>query len=247
MPSEWPIPIDHSDQLPSSLPAGTRASASPAATVGNCRTTRRHGTSHSRVASPKTMNIARQPNEATISPPVSVPTAGPSASPAATAALAMPRCSGGTCMAMILDVPGKAMLSPTPSMTRSTSSDANPPTNPIIRVLAAHSTIPPAINLYDGEAVAQPADHQLHRGIDPEEGRHRDPEGGRAHAELALHHRRRHRDRAAVDIVEEHRRAEQQHQPADQIARLRARSRAICVAMCVPPNPAVTLSRGRND
>ena len=47
---------------------------------------------------------------------------------------------------MIFELPGKAMLSPTPSMMRSTSSDAKPPAKPISNVLAAHSEMPAAIS-----------------------------------------------------------------------------------------------------
>ena len=78
---------------------------------------------------------------------------------------------------MILELPGKAMLSPTPSMTRSTSSEAKPPTKPISNVLPAHSRMPTRHQLVDGEAVAQPAGEQLDRRIDPEEGRDGEAEG----------------------------------------------------------------------
>ena len=54
------------------------------------------------------------------------------------------------------------------------------------------------------------ADDQRDRRINPEEGRYRDAEGGRAEPQFGLHQRRRDSDRAAVDIVEENRRAEQQ-------------------------------------
>ena len=113
---------------------------------------------------------------------------------------------------MILELPGKAMLSPTPSMMRSTSSEAKPPAKPIRKVLAAHSRNAAGHQFVDGEAIAQPAGEQLHRGVDPEEGREGDAEGFVGQAELALHQRRGDADRAAVDIIEEHRRAEQQDQ-----------------------------------
>ena len=64
----------------------------------------------------------------------------------ATAAFAMPRRSAGTCWAMIFELPGNAMLSPRPSITRNTSSDKKPPANPISSVLAAQTITPIAIS-----------------------------------------------------------------------------------------------------
>ncbi len=46
---------------------------------------------------------------------------------------------------MIFELPGKEMLSPTPSMIRSTSKDRKPPAKPIINVLAAQTAMPIAI------------------------------------------------------------------------------------------------------
>jgi hypothetical protein len=92
------------------------------------------------------MKIGRHPSEARMRPPASVPAAGPSAIPVDTMALAIPLRSGGTCRAMIFDVPGKAMLSPTPSITRSTSSDTKPPTKPISNVDTAQTSSPIVIN-----------------------------------------------------------------------------------------------------
>ena len=106
------------------------------------------------------------------------------------------------------------MLSPMPSITRSTSSEMNPPAKPISSVLAAQTITPERHQPVNREAIAQPAGEQLHRRVNPEEGRDRRPELGRGKPKLALHQRRRYRDRAAVDIVEEHRRAEQDHQRA---------------------------------
>ncbi len=64
----------------------------------------------------------------------------------------------------------------------------------------------------DAPAVARPADEILDRRIDPEEGRHREPELGRAKPQFGLQQRRGDRDRAAVDIIEQHGEAEQKHQ-----------------------------------
>jgi len=79
-------------------------------------------------------------------PPASVPTAGPIAIPSAIAALAMPRRSGGTWRVMILEPPGKAIVSPMPSITRSSSSEVKPLASPMASVLIAHSNTPAAIS-----------------------------------------------------------------------------------------------------
>ena len=92
------------------------------------------------------MNIARQPSSARIRPPASVPTAGPSAMPTATAAVGHARALRRDVAGDDLRLPGKAMLSPTPSITRSTSSETKPPTNPMSKVLAAHRITPQAIS-----------------------------------------------------------------------------------------------------
>ncbi len=48
---------------------------------------------------------------------------------------------------MIFELPGKEMLSPIPSMIRSTRSEAKPPAKPIKRVLPAQRMMPAAISL----------------------------------------------------------------------------------------------------
>ena len=66
--------------------------------------------------------------------------------PVATAALAMPRRSAGTCLAMIFERPGKEMLSPMPSMIRNRSSEGSRRQIPSASVLADHSRMPSAIS-----------------------------------------------------------------------------------------------------
>ena len=80
----------------------------------------------------------------------------------------------------------------------------------------------------DGEAVAQPAGEQLHRRIDPEESGDGETVGFVRKAELALHQRRGDRHRAAVDIIEENRDAEQED---------RARSTTLRSRCGMPPSP----------
>ena len=63
-------------------------------------------------------NGKNQPRDARIAPPASVPSADPKAMPIETAALAIPRPSGGTCSAMTFELAGKAKLSHTDMKTK---------------------------------------------------------------------------------------------------------------------------------
>ena len=229
----WTIDIDHKRPFAQQRTQGNRRTGVEMAGLGQTRA-RLAATARARSKLPRRRRRTwrRHPMRATISPPASVPTAGPRAMPAATAALAVPRLSAGTWRAITLELPGKAMLSPTPSMMRNTSSETKPPTRPISNVLAGPQHDAAGDQPVDGEAVAQPTGEQLDRRVDPEEGRDGQPEFGRGEPELALHQRRRDGDRPAVDIIEENRGAEQQ----DQRRRRRgAAARFAQSSPCPPP------------
>ena len=79
---------------------------------------------------------------------------------------------------------------------------------------SAHSRDSGGHQLVDGEAVAQPTGEQLHRRVDPEEGREDKSIVLLGKAEVILHQRGGDADRAAIDVIEEDGSAEQQHEPS---------------------------------
>src|SRR5580698_2912882 len=104
-----------------------------------------HGTSHTRLAKPSTRKNGRQPKRPTTFPPTSMPTAGPRESPAIMAALPTPRrLSVKRPLPKILEYAGKAIDSPIPRITRTTTHAENPCRRAVTPVAADHTKKPAA-------------------------------------------------------------------------------------------------------
>src|SRR5580692_12820275 len=118
-----------------------------------------HGTSHSRLPRPSTRKNGRQPNRPTTVPPTSMPTAGPRDSPAITAALPKPRrLSVKRPLPKILEYAGKAIDSPIPRITRTTTHAENPCRTAVTPVAADHTKNPAAkIHFTSKRSTRQPA------------------------------------------------------------------------------------------
>ena len=120
------------------------AAASAARVCGERRVAAHQGSSHRREPRPNSRKLGRQPTLAISSPPKKIPKAGPRLVPSRTMALARPISWTGRCLAISLELHGKAALSPSPSRTLSSRSAVKPVTSPVAAVASDHNPRPTA-------------------------------------------------------------------------------------------------------
>ena len=89
----------------------------------------------------------------------------------------------------------------------------------------------------DAKAVGQPADDELGGGVDPGKGGNRDAEPGSGQRELGLEPRRGNRQRATIDVIEQH---QQRERNGQRRSRSGCTSRARQGRHLLSPAPAVS-------